>query len=169
MNPLTWLPLRDWGYIALVLAVAALGALFVHHERELGAASAKAQLEHERAAVAQVAASAAIASAAESKRLADNMKETVNVTQQIVARMSADAAAGAADRRAFGVQLDAYVRANTRPSDPAPTARGQAATDPLVVLAQLQRWTDERADALAELADKRGAAGAGCQLAYPVK
>lgn len=166
MNPLALLPLRDWGYIALALTIAALGALFVHHERQIGAQKAEAQLQHERADVAQAAASAAAAAALESQRRETAFQEIASAAQQATARIAADAAAGAADRRSLGVQLDAFVRANGASSNPRPAASGPPATDPLSVLADMFSRADSRAEDLARIADERGAAGSACERSY---
>lgn len=166
MNPLTLLPLRDWGYIALALTVAALGALFVHHERELGAQKAEAQLQHERAAVAQAAASAAADAAAESKRRETALQEIARDAQQTSVKIASDAAAAGADRRALGVQLDAYVRGHAAPVNPAAAQGSPPARDPLAVLAELLGRADARAEDLARIADERRAAGVACERAY---
>ena len=166
MNPFSLLPLRDWGYIGAVFAVAALGALFVHHEREIGAAKADAQLQHERAAVADAGAQAASAAAAESTRRETASLEIVNATQQTMQRLAAVATANAADRSSFGLQLDAYVRAHASPSSPAAAASGPATSDAIVVLARLLDRADSRASDLARLADERGAAGTACEQSY---
>lgn len=166
MNPLALLPLRDWAYLILAALIALSGFVFVRHERELGAARVEAQLQHERAAVAQAAASAVAAAASESARRELALQEIAHAAQQAVAKISADAAAGAADRRAFGVQLDAYLRARANTGYPAASAGGPAASDPAVVLADLLSRADARAEDLARLADERGAAGSACEHAY---
>ena len=166
MNPLSLLPLRDWGYIALALAVAALGALFVHHEREIGAHKAEAALQHERAAVAEASAQAASAAAAESARREAASQEIASATQKTLERVASTAAANGADRSAFGLQLDAYLRARASPQSPAAAAGGPPASDAALVLARLLERADARASDLARLADQRGAAGTACEREY---
>jgi len=166
MNPLTLLPLRDWGYIAVAVAIAGAGAVFVSHEREIGAHKAEAALQHERAEIAAVAASAAQAAAVESQRRETAIQGIAHDAQQTAIRVAADAAAGAADRRALSVQLDAYVRAHAATVNPPAAAGSAPARDPLVVLADLFSRADARAAELARIADERGAAGVACERAY---
>jgi hypothetical protein len=166
MNPLSLLPLRDWGYIALALAVAALGALFVHHEREIGAHQAEAQLQHERAAVAMAGAQAASAAAAERQRQDAAQLEIVHANQAAIQRLATAAAANTADRSAFGLQLDAYLRARAGAPGPAVAGGGPPAADTALVLARLLERADGRASDLAQLADQRGAAGRACEQSY---
>ncbi len=166
MNPLALLPLRDWGYIALALAVAALGALFVHHERELGAARAQAQLQHERAEVAAASAQAASAAQAERARQEAAQLEIIHATQDTIQHVAATAAANSGDRSAFGLQLDAYLRGRASAAGPAAASSSAAAADAALVLARLLERADARASDLARLADQRGAAGRACEQSY---
>ena len=159
-------PVRDWAYLALALVIAAAGAMFIHHERALGAAKAEAQLQHERAEVAAAGASAAIAAQSETVRREAAMQEIVHANQEIIVRIAAAGAANNVDRSNFGVQLDAYVRARTAAANPAVAASGPTARDPLAVLADLLSRADARASELARIADDRGAAGAACEQSY---
>jgi hypothetical protein len=175
MNPLSLLPLRDWGYIALALAVAALGAIFVAHEREIGAHKAEAQLQHERAAVAQASARAASAAMAERARQDAAQLEITHATQDTIQRLAAAAASNTADRGtdAFSLRLDAYLRARAAPGSAPAAASSPTAADAAMVYARLLDRADARASDLAGLADQRGAAGLACQQSYealtPVK
>jgi len=166
VNLLALIPLRDWLYLGLALAVAALGALFVSHERELGAQRAEAQLQHERAAVALAGAQAASAAAAETDRRTAATLENVNAALQTTQRLAAAAAAATADRSAFSLQLDAYARAHAGAGNPVAASGGAPAADAVVVLARLLDRMDARATDLAQLADQRGAAGAACERQY---
>lgn len=166
MNLLALLPLRDWGYLALAAGMAITGALFVHHERAIGAAKAQAQLEHERAAVAQAAASAAEAERVRYERTLSAQQEAINAAHQTLARMAQDASANASAGRSWGLQLDAYVRASAGRQNPAAAQGSPPARDAVLVLAQLLKRMDARASDLAELADRRGTAGATCERAY---
>lgn len=166
MNPLALIPLKDWLYLGLIAIVAAAGALFVHHERELGAAKAEAQLQHERAALAQASAAAASAAATETARREAALQEIVHENQEALQHLAQAAAANAADRSAFGVQLGAYVRAHAGTANPPAAAASAPAEDPILVLARLLDRADARASELARLADQRGAAGSACEQAY---
>ena len=169
MNPLTLLklvPLKDWLYLGLAVLIAIAGALFVHHERELGAARAEAQLQHERAAVAQAGAKQETDSLDETKRRIENLVEIAHDAQESAHRAADSAAADHADRRSFGVQLDAYVRRGAVPGNPPAAAGSSPASDAALVLARLLERADERAAELARLADQRGNAGVTCERAY---
>ncbi|WP_417070846.1 DUF2514 family protein [Niveibacterium terrae] len=169
MNPIPFLklvPLKDWLYIGLAVLIAVAGALIVHHERELGAARAEAQLQHERAAVAQAGAKQAIDSLNETKRRTGDLLEIAHAAQESAQRAADSAAADHADRRAFGVQLDAYVRGRAVPGNPAFAAGSAPASDAALVLARLLERADARAEDLARLSDQRGNAGITCERSY---
>lgn len=168
MNPLSLIPLRDWGYIGLALAVAALGALFVHHEREIGAHKAETQLQHERAAVATASAQAASAAATERARQDAAQLEIVHASQEAISRLATAAAANNADRSGdtFSMRLDAYLRARAGAGNTGAAPGGPTAADAAVVYARLLDRADARASELARIADERGAAGVACVQSY---
>lgn len=168
MNPLSLLPLRDWCYIGLALAVAALGALFVHHEREIGAHKAEAALQHERAAVATASAQAASAAMAERARQDAAQLEITHATQDTIQRLATAAAVNTVDRSGdtFSMRLDAYLRSRSGSGTSTATASGPTAADAAVVYARLLDRADARASELARLADERGAAGVACVQSY---
>ncbi len=165
MNPFALIPLKDWLYLGACAVIAAAGWMFVHHERELGAAHAEAQLQHERAAVAEASASAAAAAASETERRAAAIQEIVHETTQQTARVLADASAAAAERDSLRVQLDA-LRRQPLPAGAASASGSDATAATVRVLADLLGRADDRATALAAIADQRGTAGAACQRAY---
>jgi hypothetical protein len=153
------LPLRDWGYIALMLTVVALGALFVHHERELGAHAV-------RAAVAEAAASAAQANAAESARRVTEIQEVTRDAQRSSAQLAVNLAAAAGQRHDIDGLLDALVRRGATTGNPA-TAGGSSPADAASqLLADLYRGADEAAGIYAAEADRRGTAGSACERSY---
>ena len=166
MNLLALVPVRDWLYLSAIALAIAGGALFVHHERAIGAHKAEAQLQRERAAVAAVAASAAQASAQESTRRETALQEIARAAQANTLKIAAAATVDASDRRAFGLQLDAYLRASAAGQNPGPAASSPATADAVLVLARLLERVDARAADLAQLADQRGAAGQACVSAY---
>lgn len=126
----------------------------------------EAKIVSERAAVAAAAAAeAASAAQVTNQRLVDQAKEShVAHEQANAARADADAAGRARD--ALRVQLDAFVHRHHAAGDPAATAGGAPADDPIGVLADVLQRADARAGLLAELADQRGIAGALCERDY---
>ena len=154
------LPLRDWGYITAAAGIAVAGAVFVHHEREIGAHKAEAQLQHERAEVAAVAASAA----AESQRRETALQEIARAAQRSQAQLATKMAAAVDQRRDVDSVLDAYVRRNAN-SASAPGSANACAGD-LGVLADVYRGADAAAEVYAGEATRRGAALDVCIKSY---
>lgn len=159
MNPFALIPLRDWLYLGAIAMLLAGAALFVHHERSVGA-----QREHDAVSAAAVAATASAAS--ETNRRIVATQKVVHDTEISAAQVAADAASAGAARDALRVQLDAYVRRRAVPVDPAASGGGPAAADPDVVLAQLLERAADRAAGLAQLADERGIAGSACERSF---
>jgi hypothetical protein len=139
-----------------------------------GAARVQATLDQERAGWAcerTRAAEAALqasedARAEEARRTAAHRQEIARA-QATVARLQAHAAAaGAADLR-LRERIAAFAaQARQAGGDPAATGRSETASDPIGVFAVVLNRCSERIRLLAELADRRGAAGEACERAY---
>ena len=84
------------------------------------------------------------------------------------ARLDAAAAGVVADglREQYAAALSGLRRCAGATGNPAATAGRSPAADLERVLAVVQRSIDDRAGALAAIADERGAAGAACERAY---
>lgn len=160
------IPARDWLYLIAIAALLAAAALFVSHERTVGAAKVEAVRQAEHASMAAVAASASASAAAETNRRQGAILEIVNDTQTQAARVASDAVSAAAARDALRVQLAAVVRASRVPGDSAAAPGGSAASDPIGVLSDVLGRADDRATDLARLADERGTAGAACERSF---
>jgi hypothetical protein len=174
MIPFALIPLRDWLWAAVVAALLAGGALFVHHERDIGAARVEAVRQTEHAAAAAVAASAVASAAAESQRREARIQEVVHATQQAASQVAADASSAARERDALRRERDALLLqlraaiASSRgsvPSHPAFAAGGedQPGGDPIGVLADVLDRADQRAGVLAEIADRRRITAEACE------
>ena len=165
MNLLALIPIRDWLYIAAIVALAGTGAALVHHEREIGAARVERVRQAEHAAAAAVAASAAASAGAETQRREAHIQEIVHATQDQAARVAADAAAADRERDALRLQLAAYRAAGggAVPGHPAAAASSAPAGPGADVLADLLQRAVDRDVELARIADERGVAGSACE------
>jgi Flp pilus assembly protein TadB len=145
--------------IGVALAAAAVLGWFAWHDhqvREQATASIRAE-------VAQATIKAQQEAATETARRVQAQSEIANDAhaQAEHARADADAAAAARDR--LRDRLAAVVASAGHPSS---ATGSEAAGDPIGVLAVVLGRADERAGLLADLADKRGIAGAACERAY---
>jgi hypothetical protein len=156
-----------WQALALLLAallawqsVARLGA-------ERDAALARAELASEREAAATAARQASEQYRKLEEKHRDDIRTIDTQARQRLARSAADAdAARAAAGRLRGDLAD-YITAH-RAAAQARGASGQCAPDTgaLDLLAELQRRADERAGALARIADDARGRGSACERAY---
>jgi hypothetical protein len=138
-------------WLLLIAAVAVLGAYF----------GGRAEERLHQAEVRQLAvAKAGLAKELELARAEGKLSEIVQdaKTQTAVALADANRA-----RAESGRLRDAANLAATRA---ATAARGEAANQSARMLADVLSWADDRAGALAQIADARGAAGAACERAY---
>lgn len=157
----------------LAVAAAVAGAVVWWHlarvadARDAGRAEVQARWDAQRAAHAEVAASAAHAARAEERRREAALRKEMDDALQAVARARADAdrAAGAAERLRHAARA-AAARCGAATGDTATAAASAAATGAGDLLAELLRAADERAGALAAEADRRGIAGTACERAY---
>lgn len=158
--PTTWL-------VAGVVAVTAV--VGVQTLRLSRAQTALAQEQAGRAADREAAASAARAAADryrdEERRRADALMETVHAAAAETDRARADAAAAAAAGSRLRQRVATLAAACGRgaAADPGAAASSAPAADAGVVLAELLERLESRGRELAELADRRGIAGAACE------
>jgi hypothetical protein len=165
MNLLAFISGRVWAEIIAAIGIGCIAWGFIHHEREIGAARAQAQLQHERQAVQQAAAKATAAAASETQRREVAIQEVVHATQQAASAVAADASAAARERDALRMQLRAVVASSrgSVPYHPASSASSPAAGPDAAVLAELLRGSVDRNLELARIADERGIAGSACE------
>lgn len=147
------------GFVIETIVVVAITWHFVAGHYEM-----KAAAEHE--AQERAVATAAVAAQTETTRRVAAQQEVAHAAQIQADAARADAVAAARARDALRVQLDAFVRAHRGPIDPGAAGGGEAAGDPLGVLADVLSRADIRAGVLASIADERGIAGAACERAY---
>jgi hypothetical protein len=143
----------------LVLALIAGYALFVAHQKELGAAEERAK-----------------SSAAAMKMAQDNAVKSAQIvaTQQGVihdAQLQIVAANAAADRasaagNAFRVQLAAYVSASRGPHYSAPPSGSNPADDPIGMFSTLLGTFDDAAGRYAKEADANWIGWGACTKSY---
>lgn len=156
--------IRNLLMVASLAVMAALIGWGIHswneHEREEGRAEV-------RAADAKEAAAAAERNAKETQRRLDQQQEVQSAHDEALASATADAA-GARDAAGQLQQRVAQLESAARRAacHPAAVVDGQAAADPIGVLAELQRRADERAGVLAEYADRARIAGRQCEADY---
>ena len=159
MNPLAWIPVKDWLYLGTLAVALASAAYFVHHEREIGA-------EHERLAVKVAEAAAAASTAQENLRISTKTQESIHATETKAAVVAADAASASSERDALRLQLAAVLRARPVPDHPAAGGVVAPAPDVAALFADLFGRATDRAISLAAEADRRGVAGFGCEGQY---
>lgn len=159
--------------IAAIVAAIALAATHLWVYRLGGSAERTAHAEtrttiaQDQRRVAELNTQAIADARAEEARRADEMERIAREAQELLDRSRADAAdAGAAAER-LRRQLAAFTSAaRATPTDPGAPASGQAAGDPIGVLADVLERVDRRAGVLAEFADRAHAAGLACERAY---
>lgn len=156
-----------WQALALVLAalltwqtVARLGA-----EREAALARAELAGEREASATASRQASEKYRKLEDKNR--DDLHNIDTQARQELARSAADADAARTAASRLRGDLASYITAH-RAAAQARAAAGQCAPDTgaLDLLAELQRRADERAGALARIADDARHRGSACERAY---
>lgn len=156
-----------WQVLALVLAALLAWQTVERLEAERDAARARAELAGEREASATAARQASEKYRKLEEKNRDDLHNIDTLTRQELARSAADAdAARAAAGRLRGDLAD-YITAH-RAAAQARAAAGQCTPDvgALDLLAELQRRADERAGALASIADDARARGGACERAY---
>lgn len=158
-----------WIIAALVAAV--VGAFGVQEFKlvttRLELATLKASVATEHAVQADAARKDEAAQRIEGERRAARQKEnddaaTKKLADANAARVRSDAAAASLSQR-FAAALAAARQAR---NDPPPVAGSPPAANPDDVLADVQRRIDQAAGLFADLADKRGIAGAACERDY---
>jgi hypothetical protein len=117
----------------------------------------------ERANAAQAAAAEMAAYRAEEARRADAQKVIDDETRKRLATAQADAASAVVASRRLSERVAALVAA-ARGASANPSSPGLSAptVDPFGMLADVLGRADQRAGLLADLADRRGAAGQAC-------
>lgn len=161
-----------WRAVLLMLVLAALGsAIAVQHERIIGL---RATLSDERASRAQEKERAAEAArAAEARYRAEEerriaaQQEIVDAAEKRAAQARADAAVADAAAGRLRDRVAALVAAARQAaSNPSIAASGPPATDPAGMLGDVLDRCIGRVRLLAEIADRRGIAGAACERSY---
>jgi len=158
---------RAWQLLALVLAALLLWQSIGHLLALRAADKARADLATERAAAAAAAAKTSERYRKLEGTYRENLDTIARDAGQAQARAAADAdAARAAAGRLRGDLAD-YITAH-RAAAQARAAAGQCTPDTaaLDLLAELQRRADERAGALARIADDARHRGSACERAY---
>jgi hypothetical protein len=145
--------------LAAIAALLVMFGLYTAHQREVGAATVRAE-------VAQAAAAQAASAASETARRLIATQETVHVAQTQLAAASAAAGAAERERDAARMQLTAYVRRRAVSADSAASAGSSPAVQSDLLLAELLDASWERNVRLAKEADERGVAGSACVKAY---
>jgi len=150
---------------AAVLVVLALagGAVWVYRgERD----TARAELAQERLDAARAKVKAVDDARIEEQRRAAAQTEIANAATKELEGARADAAAANDAAGRLRQRVAELVSAGRAAGNPAPTNAGQAAGDPLDVLADVLGRADQRAGILAEYADAARVAGQACERAY---
>ncbi len=145
---------------AILAAVYAAFAAFVHHEREIGREEVRAEYREQAAIDTEI-------NTKESFRRIARQKESQDANVAEVARARADAVAAVAASQRLSVRLAQYVAA-ARSTSANPALGGERATteDPIGVLADVLSRADRRAGILADYADAAAAAGRQCERDY---
>ncbi|WP_141831177.1 DUF2514 family protein [Delftia sp. HK171] len=156
-----------WQLLALLLAALLAWQAMARLGAERDAAQARAELASER----EASATAALKASEKYRTLEDKHRDELHnidaQAKQDLARSVADAdAARAAAGRLRGDLAD-YITAHRAAANARATA-GQCTPDAgaLDLLAELQRRADERAGALARIADDARHRGSACERAY---
>ncbi|WP_454765527.1 DUF2514 family protein [Cupriavidus campinensis] len=148
--------------VLVVLALAS-GAVWVYRgERD----TARADLVQERLDAARAQVKAVDDARIEEQRRAAAQSEIANAATKELAGARADAAAANNAAGRLRQRVAELVAAGRAAGNPAPTSAGQAAGDPLDVLADVLGRADQRAGILAEYADAARVAGQACERAY---
>jgi hypothetical protein len=150
--------ITQWKFVVIALLLAALG---VEHMRGNNARTEVYKINTQVAENARKASEAARAE--EARRETELGKVAENARTQIEqARADAMSAGVSADR--LRVELAAYVARSRKGAGVA--VRGQAAADPLDLLAKLYGESDSAEGDLARYADAARIAGLACQASY---
>jgi hypothetical protein len=156
-----------WPALALLLAALLAWQTMARLGAERDVAQARVELADDRrsAATAALQASQRYRNLEEKHR--DDIRTIDSQARQDLARSAADADAARAAAGRLRGDLASYLTAH-RAAAQARAAAGQCAPDTgaLDLLAELQRRADERAGALARIADDARARGGACERAY---
>lgn len=154
--------------IALAAALAGMGVQSYRLMAEQRDHSdSRSAFDQERAKAAQTAH----AQSEQNRKLEGDLREAQATNTALVQSLedALDGARGAADRSAVGLRNStaaAAARARSGCKAATPVGEGPAAGDPIGVLADVLGRADARAQFLGDLADRRGIAGAACELEY---
>ncbi len=156
-----------WQALAVVLAALLAWQAMARLGAERYAAQARTELAGER----QAAATAALQASERYRKLEDKHRDDLRKidaqARQDLARSAADADTARATAGRLRGDLASYITAHRAAAQARATA-GQCApnTAALDLLAELQRRADERAGALARIADDARTRGSACERAY---
>ncbi|MFG0786935.1 DUF2514 family protein [Delftia tsuruhatensis] len=156
-----------WQALALVLAALLGWQTLARLGGERDAAQARAELAGEREAAATAARQASERYRILEDKHRDDIRTIDTQARQELARSAADADAARAAAGRLRGDLANYLTAH-RAAAQARAAAGHCTPDTgaLDLLAELQRRADERAGALARIADDARARGSACERAY---
>ncbi|APE50168.1 hypothetical protein BO996_21215 [Delftia sp. HK171] len=156
-----------WQALALLLAALLAWQAMARLGAERDAALARAELAGEREASATAARQASEKYRKLEDKNRDDMHNIDTQARQDLARFAADADAARAAAGRLRGDLATYITAHRAAAQARNTA-GQCAPDTaaLDLLAELQRRADERAGALARIADDARGRGGACEHAY---
>lgn len=156
-----------WQALALVLAALLAWQTLARLGGERDAAQARAELAGEREAAATAARQASERYRILEDKHRDDIRTIDTQVRQDLARSAADADAARAAAGRLRGDLANYITAHRAAAQARATA-GQCAPDAaaLDLLAELQRRADERAGALARIADDARHRGSACERAY---
>lgn len=143
----------------LVLALIAGYALFVEHEKELGAADELAKSSAAAMQLAQDNAAKAAKIAADQQGIAHDAQLQANAAR-------ADAASAVAAGSALRVQLNAYVSSRRGPVYSPAAIGGETTDDPIGMLATLLGRVDDAAGRYAAEADANWIGWSACTKSY---
>lgn len=160
MNPLSLVtgPFRIYAILALVASLVGLYTWRVHAEREFG----RDEVRTEQKAADLIQAKK---NAEETKRRIDAQQEVVNHARQetIQARSDAVLATDAATRLRNHIRT---LRCSPTSDHPPATSGSQTTSTAADLLDNVQRRSDDAADAIARYADESRIAGQACVRAY---
>jgi hypothetical protein len=165
MNFLALIPIKDWLYLAAITALLAGAALFVHHERSIGAARVEKVRQAETAQRAAVASAWAASSASETQRRQAAQQESDHEADRFTAL--ADAGHARAVSALDGLRQRATAAdARCLPRDPAAVAPGPAASAAGDLPADVLGRLGQAAVDIAAFADKSHGAGRDAEQQY---
>ena len=156
-----------WQALSLFLAALLAWQALARLGAERDAAQARAELADDR----EASATAALQASERYRKLEDKHRDDIRTidtqARQELARSAADADAARAAAGRLRGDLATFITAH-RAAAQARAAAGQCAPDAgaFDLLAELQRRADERAGALARIADVARAQGGACERAY---